>query len=140
MIHCTRHNTDIDSSNKEILEDCPSGPVAEHCQPAKTINAPAQQRKRAELRRKKLADAHREALVTNATVNDILRRNADVEAKLLAMQKGTEQPGLQHSKVDNFLLLSTTELQDFIHARSFTGKTFQKTKLADIDSKLNKVQ
>ena len=56
-------NLDINSNRKEIVEDRPSGVDTEHRQPAKTINAKGQKRKRSEKRCKKLALKHNEAEV-----------------------------------------------------------------------------
>ena len=73
-----------------------------------------------------------DGVVTNATIKDILRRNSAVEAKLLEAQADSPNQGLGHCTVKDFLKLSCPELQDFIHARKFSGKTFQKTKLSGI--------
>ena len=82
VVYCVPpENKDIDSSGKEVVEDRPSGAQAEHRQPAKTINAPAQQRQRSELRRKKMAEKHRDAIVEYTTMNDILSRNGIVNRK-----------------------------------------------------------
>ena len=75
---------DIDSRGNEMLEDCPSGPHAEHRQTAKTINGPTQKRMRTELRRKKLAESHRNAAVECNTINDVLLRNKAVEQLILS--------------------------------------------------------
>lgn len=71
--------SDIDEQGNEIEEDKPSGPDSEHRQPAKTINAKAQRVRRAEKRRRKMAEQHDKAVTEYHTINDILRRNAEVE-------------------------------------------------------------
>jgi hypothetical protein len=109
------------------MDDRPYSSQEENGQPSKTINAPAQQRLRSELRRKKLAEKHRDAVVACSTINDILSCNNAVEA-------------LFDVTVAHFLLLNTSKLQDFIHARMFDSKTSQKTKIAGADRKLNKTR
>ena len=89
-------------------------------------------------------------MVNCTTINAILHRNSLVETKLLESQvraddQGESQAdfydqGLAHVAINEFLKLSAAQLQDFIHARMFTGKTFKKVKLAGADGKLNKTR
>ena len=94
-------NKDIDSSGKELVEDRSPGAQAEHMQHAKTINASAQQRQRSELRRKKMAEKHRDAIVEYTTINDILSRNGIVEAKVLTSSVDGEPGDLAAASVVN---------------------------------------
>ena len=137
LSHFYSSRTDITSNGTVIETDRPSGAHAEHRQPSKTINAKAQQRKRAELRRKKLAEAHRDAVVERDAISEILSRNHDVEVEL---QAKTNIATVADAGVVDFLPLSVAKLQDFIHARKFNGKTFHKSKLAGTDGKLNKLR
>ena len=141
MVYCgPPDNKDIDSSGKEVVEDRSSGAQAELMQHAKTINASAQQRQRSELRRKKMAEKHRNAIVEYATVNDILSRNGILETKVLASSVDGEPGDIAAASVVRFLHLNTAMRQDFIHARKFNSKTFQKAKLLGADGKLNKTR
>ena len=105
------------------MDDRPHGAQAEHRQPSKTINAPAQQRLRSELRRTKLAEKHRDDVVECSTINGILSRSNAVEAELRIKTQSEKLFGVT---VANFLLLNTSKLQDFIHPRTFDSKTFEK--------------
>ena len=96
------------------MEDRPSGPDTEHRQPSKTINAKAQQRMRAERRRKRIADRYDEAVLNSTTIAEILRRNSIVEEKI---KSRTDSKTLSAATVTIFLLLSAKELRDFLHAR-----------------------
>ena len=87
-LYCYLPCTDIDSSGNEVEEDRPSGADAEHRQPSKTINAKAQQRKRAEKRRRKLSEKFHNAVVKFNTVNDILERNSAIEDGLKSKRDG----------------------------------------------------
>ena len=73
-----------------------------------------------------------------STIKVILRRNSAVEVKLLEAQADSPNEGLDHCRVKDFLKLNCLELQEFIHARKFSEKTFQKTKLSGTNGKLNK--
>ena len=130
---------DLDSKGSPVSEDRPSGPHAEHRQPSKTINGAAQKRMRAEMRRTKLAEAHRNAVVSCTTINDVLQRNHDVENLILSKSAG-ETPSLAQATCQHFMQLNANQLQDFIHARMFEGKSFQKTQIAGTDGKLNKTR
>ena len=141
IVYCgPPENKYIDSSSREIVEDRPSGAQAEHRQPAKTTNAPAQQRQRSEIRRKKMVEKHRDAIVEYTTINNILSRNGIVEAKVLASSVDGKPGDLAAASVVKFLDLNTARLQDFIHARKFNSQTFQKAKLLGADGKLNKTR
>jgi ribosomal protein L15 len=130
--------SDIDEQGNEIEEDKPSGPDSEHRQPAKTINAKAQRVRRAEKRRRKMAEQHDKAVTEYHTINDILRRNAEVENEL----KDRVTSGVvADATVTDFLSLKpASKLEDFIHARKFSGKTFHRSKLAGVNGKLNKTR
>ena len=136
-LYCYPPCTDIDSSGNEVEEDRPSGADAEHRQPSKTINAKAQQRKRAEKRRRKLSEKFHNAVVKFNTVNDILERNSAIEDGLKSKRDGGS---LQDATVSQFLALNVNQLKDFIHARKFNDKTFQEKKLTCEDGKLNKTR
>ncbi len=99
--------SDIGSNGHEVEEDQPLGPRAEHHQSSKTLNAKAQQRKRAELRRKKLAEDHCNAMVKCTTTNDILARNRVVAIKL---KSKVESGNIADSTVASFLKLTSTQL------------------------------
>ena len=127
---------DINSKGEDILENRPSGPDSEHRQPAKTINHKAQQRKRDEKRRRRLALKHEESLVEyNITVH-LLNRNKEVEEELIAK---TATSTIANCSIQDFLdLKPVTKLYDFIHVRKFHGKQFQKSKLIRPGQTLNK--
>ena len=57
-------------------------PNAEHRQPLKSINAKAQQRKKADARRQNLAAKYNESITSRNTIIDILQCSASVEEKL----------------------------------------------------------
>ena len=57
-------HSDINSRGEIIEEDRPSGADSEHRQPAKTINADGQKKKRDEKRRRKLVLKHNKATVS----------------------------------------------------------------------------
>ena len=78
------------------------GRKVKHRQPAKTINAPYQKWMRSELRRKKLAEAHQNAVVACTTINDILARNKKVEQNIIAKIKG-DDVSLDDATVDILL-------------------------------------
>ena len=114
---------DIDRHGNKVLDERPSGAIAEHRQPAKTINASYQKRMRSELWRKKLAEAHWNAVVAFTTVNDILDHNEKAERDIIAKMEGG------NAKVANvitavLLHFSVANLQDFIHACIFEGGDF----------------
>ena len=127
---------DIDSNGNIVQEDRPSGACNEYRQPAKNINAKHQQYLRKEKRREKLAAVHKEAVVTENVVKDVLHRNQLVEKELCDK---TVTGVLEDVSVSAFLDLKPAQkLEDFIHACRFNGKTFHKSKLAGADGKLNK--
>jgi len=83
-----------------------------------------------------LAAVHKEAVVTENVVKDVLHRNQLVEKELC---EKTVTDVLEDASVSAFLDLKPAQkLEDFIHARRFNGKTFHKSKLAGTDGKLNK--
>jgi len=127
---------DIASNGEEIDEDRPFGAEAECRQPSKNINAKAQQKKRKEKRRKKLAAVFQDQMVARNAISEILLRNTEVEAEL---SKKTESGSFTDATVADFLSLKPAQkLEDFIHARKFNGKKFQKSQLAGSNGKLNK--
>ena len=127
---------DINSKGEEISDERPSGPDAEHRQPAKTLNHKAQQRKRDEKRRRRLALKHEESLVEYNTINHILVQNKEVEDEL---RSKTTSHSLADCSIQHFLdLKPVTKLYDFIHVRKFLGKQFQKSKLVRPGQTLNK--
>ena len=100
------------------------------------MNARGQQRLRKEKRRKHLAKSFKDAEVERNTILDILRKNKSVEEELTLTQ---ESNLFADSTVAAFLQLKpASKLEDFIHARKFTGKSFSKTKLVRPGQKLNK--
>jgi hypothetical protein len=126
---------DINERGEEIAEDRPSGPNAECRQAAKTINASFQKRLRAEKRRRELAVKYNEAKVIHSVIDNILQRNKVMEVELASK---TETNLLADTTVGHFLPYTAAKLEDFIHARKFKGKQFQKTKLTPPGKKLNK--
>jgi len=117
---------DINEKGETIEQDRPSGAHAEHLQGAKTINAEAQQKKRADKRRLELTRKANEAQVKHNVMSKILQNNAEVEAKLIAQ---VDSNMLADATIALFLWLTVAELQDFIHVRKFTGHQFLKGKL-----------
>ena len=70
------------------------------------------------------------------TILDILQKNKSVEEELALTQ---ESNLFADAVVAAFLQLKpASKLEDFIHARKFTGKSFSKTKLLCPGQKLNK--
>ena len=126
---CCGH-LDINSKGEEIEEDRPSGANAEHKQSSKTINAPGQQLKRNEKRRSRLSDKYKKAVVERDVIENILEKNMAVELELGSFADAT---------VADFLALKpASKLEDYIHARKFTGKTFERVKVTPPGKKLNK--
>ena len=121
---------DINSKGEEISDDRPSGPDAEHRQPAKTLNHKAQQRKRDEKRRRRLALKHEESLVEYNTINHILVRNKEVEDEL---RSKTTSHSLVDCSIQHFLdLKPVAKLYDFIHMYgSFSASNFKSLSLFD---------
>lgn len=69
-------------------------------------------------------------MVERNVIIDILKKNKDVELELGSFTDAT---------VANFLELKpASKLEDFIHARKFTGRTFEKSKVTPPGKKLNK--
>jgi hypothetical protein len=100
------------------------------------MNAPGQQRKRKEKRRKHLAKSFREAEVERNTILDILQKNKSVEEELALTQ---ESKLFADATVAAFLQLKpASKLEDLIHTRKCKGKSFSKTKLVCPGQKLNK--
>ena len=100
---------------------------AEHRQGSKILNDPDQQRKRKEKRRKHLAKSFKDAEVERNTILDILRKNKSVEEELALTQ---ESNLFADATVAAFLELKpASKLEDFIHARKCTLKSFSKRKL-----------
>ena len=117
------------------MEDRPSGADCECRQGAKTINAAAQQRLRAEKRRREQARKFNEATVEMNVINNILQRNTAVEDELRSQ---VDSELLVDNTISHFASLVADKLKDFIHARKFKGKSFQLVKLAPAGKKLNK--
>ena len=70
---------------------------------------------------------YNEAKVEHNIIQSILERNKAVESKL---ELKTESNSLADAAVTQFLQLTpASKLEDFIHARKFNGKSFQKVKL-----------
>ena len=67
----------------------------------------------------------------------MLLRNEAIEQLILPKMKHCNKC-LANAKVEYFLRLSVVQLQDYVHARMFNGKLFQKTQIAGPDGKLNK--
>ena len=127
--------SDINEKGETIEQDRPSGAHAEHLQAAKTINAEAQQIKRADKRRLELTRKANEAQVKHNVVSKILQNNAEVEAKLMAQ---LDSNVLEDATIALFRRLTVSELQDFIHVRKFTGHQFLKGKLTPAGKTLKK--
>ena len=127
----------IDPAGGIVTDDRPFGAQAEHRQPSTTINAAAQQEKRSELRRRKIASAYRKYVLEHNTINDILLRNIVVEERPREKVKSRD---LSDATVSHFLKLTADNLKDFIHARKFTDMTFHKVVLTGTDGKLNKIR
>lgn len=126
-------------------KDRPSGDDSEHKQPSKTINAKAQQKKRADTRRKKMALQLTKDTTTRNTIIGILDRNRVVENKIKSatgapeMSNDATAGSLNDASVATFLkTLDNKELRDFIHVRKFTTETFQTSTLTGNIGKLNK--
>ena len=66
-------HSDINERGETIEQDRPSGAHAEHLQAAKTINAEAQQKRRADKRRLELTRKANEAQVKHNVVSKILK-------------------------------------------------------------------
>ena len=128
--------SDINSKGDECFDNRPSGPDSEHRQPAKTLNHIAQQRKRDEKRRRRLALKHEESLVEYNVILHLLKRNEEVEEELKSKMSTRT---LADCSIQHFLdLKPVTKLNDFIHVRKFPGKQFQKSKLIRPGQTLNK--
>ena len=76
------------------------------------MNAEARQRKHAEVRRKKLAEDHRDTMVKCTTINDILARNRAVETEL---KSKVESGNIADPTLAYFLKLTSAQLYNFIH-------------------------
>ena len=85
-----------------------------------------------------MAEAHRDKFVECATNREILNQNTAVEAKLLTCALDEDHADLASLTVRQFLTLNSSQLQDFVHARKFVGKTFEKQKLVGTNGTLNK--
>ena len=84
-----------------------------------------------------MAEIHVMTVFKYNMVCDILWQNSEVEKELKDKSiHGT----VGDATITNFLTLSVAKLEDFIHARKFDGPTFQKSKLAGPDGKLNKTR
>ena len=128
-------HSDINERGETIEQDRPEGAHAEHLQAAKTINAEAQQKRRADKRRLELTRKANEAQVKHNVVSKILQSNKEVEAKLTAQ---LDSNVLADATIALFLRLTVSELQDFIHVRKFTGHQFLKGKLTPTGKTLKK--
>ena len=56
------------------------------------------------------------------------------------MKAKTQSKSIVGATVSDFLSLTSSKLQDFIHARRFDGQTFQQSKVVRSDGKLNKTR
>jgi len=90
--------------------------------------------------RKIILKDNRDKVVECATIREILNRNTAVEAKLRTCAVNEDHADLASLTVHQFLTLNSSQLQDFVHARKFVGKTFEKSKLVGADGKLNKTR
>ena len=68
-------------------------------------------------------------------IQNRLERNKAVE---LILGAKVESLLIEDNTIPDFLPLTTDKLKDFIHARKFTGKTFQGSKITLAGKKLNK--
>ena len=86
----------------------------------------------------KAAEKFRKTEHERNTIDDILKRNGEVEAEIKAK---TTSGSLSDATVKDFLdkSLTVAKLQDFIHARMFDSAKFQRSKLVGSDGNLNKI-
>ena len=116
---------DIDSKGNIIEKDRPCGADQEYMQYSKTINAAAQQKQRQQKRLEKADEDFKSAEREYNNIKVILERNGAVEDLILATFSS-----LKEATVAFFCnSLKSQQLTDFIHARSFNGETFQKSKI-----------
>ena len=136
--------SDINPDGSKVEKDRPSGADSEHKQSAKTINAKAQQQKRVEQRRMKMALKFTEDTKTRNAIINIIDRNRAVENKIksaIVTAIGLDDVTaalLNDAKVATFLACNAKELTDFTHVRKFNDATFHKSKLTGADGKLNR--
>ena len=79
------------------------------------------------MHRMELSNKYNEALVEHKIILNILERKKAVESGL---ELRTTSESMEEATVEDFLKLSpVSNLEDFIHARKFTGKNSQKGKL-----------
>ena len=96
-------------------------------------------RMRSKLHQKKLAESHYNAVVACTAINNSLFCNKAVEQAVISNMANDNQC-LTNATVEDFLWLTSSQLQDFIHARLFDGKTFQTAQIVGTDGKLNKTR
>lgn len=127
-------STDV-LDGKPIEKLKPSGAHAEHLQYAKTMNADWQQRERHKKHRQKAEQKYKKEQEEYSIIKRILSSNETVTTTLLST---TESNCIDDVTIASFMSLSCDELKDFIHVRTFVGKTFRETKLSGDRKSLTK--